>query len=514
MPDHRTHQSIAQRVDVDFQRRPDRLLRRRRTFLAAAGLISFAPLVYAILSGDETIYWSRPCSESHGAIEHNCQLCHIERFQGLMMQVEDPDYARSIEARTCRTCHEGREAADHSAQMVAADIVSCFECHREHRGQASLTRVPDGYCTACHADLQTADGELSFAKAIDSLNAHPEFALRRRAGDDALRPGPRHTAPALASLSEADGEWDWSDRTQLRFNHRLHLDADGIAAPTRDGSARLLVLECGDCHQPDAAGRYMRPINYEQHCQSCHPLHYGEELFRFDAQLDLGGPLPHESPRIVRDALRNRLLAWANAHPDQITGREATEPPRLPHKPPPAGLAARDKWEWVDQRIADIESIVYGKSSDVRFPRFMQGCTYCHVVEPDTSGAADGAGVPLEWTIAPPNIPDRWLPHSRFRHDRHDNLQLRGKRLECVDCHYRTPAAGWSAADGRNAASHDGPRRPGSIFESSATQDVLLPSIDTCRECHGRAESRAVISTARDDCVECHGYHHRPPAAE
>jgi hypothetical protein len=277
----------------------------------------------------------------------------------------------------------------------------------------------------------------------------------------------------------------------------------------------MVSLGCGDCHQPDADGGYMRPINYEQHCQNCHPLHYGEELFEFDSELHLGGPLPHEAPRIVRDAIRNRLMAWANAHPERITGGEPSALPRLPHKQAAEALRARDRWEWVDQRLAEVESVVYGKSSDVRFPRFMQGCTYCHFVEKESSGAGDGSGVPLEWTIAPPGIPARWLPHSRFRHDRHDNLQLRGRRLECIDCHYRsapeqqlTPATTAAGAPSQRGEVDTSSRRPGSIFESDATRDVLLPSIQTCRQCHGGSDRRVFAGTARSDCVECHDYHH------
>ncbi|HUG93851.1 MAG TPA: hypothetical protein VML55_23685 [Planctomycetaceae bacterium] len=513
MPDFRIHPSVAQRSDIDFQRRPDPVLRRRRGLMALAGLVSFAPLVYAILSGDETIYWSRPCSASHRLIQNDCRHCHIERFQGLMMMTEGTQYVRSLETRTCRVCHTAREATDHSPQMVSSEITSCFHCHREHQGRETLARVDDGHCTVCHGDLQSSDGPPSFMASIGSFDEHPEFAVRRSAGDDAARPGEQHKALRLADLTVNDGQWTWTDRAKLHFNHRLHLAADGIAAPAADGGPpRTVSLQCADCHQLAADGRYMQPIEYDRHCRDCHPLHYGEELFRFDAKLDLGGPLPHEHPRIVRDAIRSRLMAWATAHPERIAPADA-EPPRLPHKTPPPTLAARDKWEWVDRRLAEVEQVVFGKASDVRFPKFMQACTFCHVVEKDPSGAADGSGVPLEWTIAKPGIPERWLPHSRFRHDRHNSLELHGRRLDCAHCHYVTPpervlATIRGGAGGDAAGSPDPARRPGSVFESTLTSDVLMPSIETCRDCHGGSGRRTISGAARNDCVECHGYHH------
>jgi hypothetical protein len=259
----------------------------------------------------------------------------------------------------------------------------------------------------------------------------------------------------------------------------------------------------------------MRPINYERHCAQCHPLFFGEELFRFDARLDLGGPLPHDDPRIVRDALRNRLMAYAKAHPERVAPGDP-EPPRLPTKPPLPTQSARDRWEWVEQRLTEVEAVVFGKASDVRYPQFMQGCIYCHDVERDTAGAADGDGVLLEWTIAPPDVPARWFPHSRFRHDRHDSLEFRGRRLECTDCHYITPPERVlsASANSQEEAGTDGHRRPGSVFASDSTRDVLLPSIETCRDCHGGPDRRVFTGPARSECVECHVYHHATRSRE
>ena len=76
--------------------------------------------------------------------------------------------------------------------------------------------------------------------------------------------------------------------------------------------------------------------------------------------------------------------------------------------------------------------------------------------------------------------PDRWLVHGRFHHEKH-------RTLACVECH--------------EAAT------------SSKTSDVLLPTIATCRKCHGTSVA-TIGSSIAADCVVCHNYHAptHPPA--
>src|SRR5204863_7515432 len=75
----------------------------------------------------------------------------------------------------------------------------CATCHREHRGGASIARLADSHCTACHADVPTDDGQHRFAQSIDGFDtAHPEFGAWR--GGELRDPG------------------------TLKFNHKAHLD--------------------------------------------------------------------------------------------------------------------------------------------------------------------------------------------------------------------------------------------------------------------------------------------------
>ena len=55
------------------------------------------------------------------------------------------------------------------------------------------------------------------------------------------------------------------DPDTLKFNHALHLT--GTTIPKLPGGIKL---DCAFCHQPDAAGAFMRPVNFEKNCRVCH----------------------------------------------------------------------------------------------------------------------------------------------------------------------------------------------------------------------------------------------------
>jgi hypothetical protein len=112
--------------------------------------------------------------------------------------------------------------------------------------------------------------------------------------------------------------------------------------------------------------------------------------------------------------------------------------------------------------LTEAEGLLFAPKDDAA--RVGAGCAYCHEVTRQEQ----------QVKITPPAIPQRWLPHSRFRHEAH-------RQLGCVACHPQTP-------------------------ESTATADVLLPSIAVCHKCHQENH----VGTARADCVQCHDYHLHP----
>jgi hypothetical protein len=188
--------------------------------------------------------------------------------------------------------------------------------------------------------------------------------------------------------------------------------------------------------------------------------------------------VPHERAEIVRGFLTEFYTLRALDRPPDKPGADRpnlADNRRIPGRLP----LSRAQAEEVKEQIArgEEQAIQHMQS---QFQR-AGGCRYCHAVsEPP------GAG----WQIVPPNIPDRWLQHSRFRHDRH-------RMLACMSCH---------------ANLRDGT----SVLESRSTGDVLLPSLAVCRTCHSSIRSANTAGTpiapsggARTDCVECHIYHAR-----
>tara|TARA_B100000949_G_scaffold204280_1_gene193777 strand:- start:199 stop:516 length:318 start_codon:yes stop_codon:yes gene_type:complete len=75
------------------------------------------------------------------------------------------------------------------------------------------------------------------------------------------------------------------------------------------------------------------------------------------------------------------------------------------------------------------------------------------------------------WRIKKVKLAETWFEMSWFPHSQHEEVQ-------CTTCHKA------------NASKQAG--------------DVMIPGIDTCRNCHGGAEATARIPTT---CVDCHRFH-------
>lgn len=505
------YHKMAGRYRLKTWRLPFDVRRARQVRMWAIGLAAvFAGSAVGWLARGERMWWSHPASTAHTLIENNCAACHQDGFQHVKLSWRGPEYHRDLERRTCGTCHENYASDDHhKGLMQVADAGSCFTCHQEHQGRKQLAWVDDAHCTNCHGDLKSADGKEFFARSITSFDDHPEFALRRPAEDGLapLRPSAAHKplaiwnrgqlATALARVEEVDGKSKLVDRSRIRFNHAYHLKADGVPIPPTHpeyGKSKTKPLKCVNCHQADSDGRYMQAIRYEKHCQQCHLLVVSERFVDKSVKLPQDRYLPHESPQIIRGMLRERLLA-------SLEQESQPQSPRLPTKPLP--LTAADKWQQVDKMLEDLDATVMGSACGVMpkeqrdhlervrrghapFLGVETGCSHCHYIKRPERPLGHVFG-PLEFEIEPPQIPERWYPHSRFRHDKHD-------AMSCVSCHYLDAG------------------QPDSIGESQTARDILLPSVETCRQCHGD-KNRTAKGEARSACVECHGYHHPAPTA-
>jgi hypothetical protein len=101
--------------------------------------------------------------------------------------------------------------------------------------------------------------------------------------------------------------------------------------------------------------------------------------------------------------------------------------------------------------------------ADAQLLLWRKSCRECHRLS--YPGGAEALPA-----VAKAAITARWLPHANFDHEAHQMVQ-------CVSCHAKAN-------------------------DSRETSDILLPGIQTCRQCH-----HAGADAAETRCFECHAYH-------
>lgn len=274
-----------------------------------------------------------------------------------------------------------------------------------------------------------------------------------------------------------------ADEAAIRLNHTRHLDPEApgmqdlLQALQNDASAHVrtlpgsksLSLSCASCHQPDDTGRRMRPIRFDSHCAKCHE----DQLVRVPTIApdgsDDGVRVPHGQPERVVEQIERALATGAAFAESRFTPPEA-EGASAPSARSRRGGGA-SKSITVPTFASRDEALNWLGAERERFLKQAQtGCAYCHTAVSDSDPAR---GV---FHIEPPRIPDVWLTRAQFSHQSHE-------MLSCVQCH--------AAAE-----------------TSSATADVMLPGIASCRACH------TPRAGAPSHCTTCHIFHQPTPYLE
>ena len=98
------------------------------------------------------------------------------------------------------------------------------------------------------------------------------------------------------------------------------------------------------------------------------------------------------------------------------------------------------------------------------------GCYLCHNYSEKPTN--EQRGDETRYLITRPNVPAVWFTKARFDHGAHNNIS-------CESCHEH-------------------------VRKSTETSEVLLPGIETCRDCHVEGERPGYV---RSDCAQCHVYH-------
>ena len=479
-----TSRELAQRVEIDVQKRPNRFYRRTWWWSLWLSLFCLLWLWFEGARGNLAVYEGGDLATPHRIFENDCAKCHSEwTTLDRVVNFDFSSHVYSVDNNDCLACHPGTE--HHKNQFPANNDISCAYCHVDHVGDVDLKRSPDRVCTECHSALvvfgeddKSPRPSETFATAVTDFGSpggHPPFAFEKLIASGSAETGEvndQHKVYDLLSYVDGVG---WGDKAQISFNHSAHLkserDANGnlvygiIDFGDRDKQQRFTDLSeaCNVCHRMDAEGRYMLPMTYEQNCQSCHPLYYDNERFPNDV-------VPHEVPETVRGYLHNKYTQLAREQPARLS-----DAPRraIPGRKNQQKKRSGDQSQWLAEQIMNAEKVALSHERVFFGSEARGGCTYCHAIKNEDS--------PSDWSIVPPRIPSRWQPHAVFSHRSH-------QVLNCAECHT-------------------------GVFESSLTSDVILPGIELCRECHSPnpIQPTPALGTrfmgARSDCVECHIYH-------
>ena len=448
----RTTKKLAQRIDLNYFKRPTPFKRAKLLLSILVPALSFVWLAFHGFTRDSRVYSSGRMSAPHAVLEKQCSACHVSK---------PGEFSSAAADSACLSCHDG---PPHHENQIASAVPACATCHMEHRGRIQLTAASNQSCAECHAHLRVTKGKLHYAANIESLaDGHPEFAVLR---DGAKDPG------------------------TILLNHSIHMK------PIRQGpNGPIVQLQCSNCHRPaginvpwpyeDRAyslttpaylseirsvsfrdvlqtpkpptGREaMLPPKFATACAKCH-------LLTFDKQFDEG--VPHDETDVVHAFLVRKLQDYIAAHPTEV--RVAREPKRdLTGKPLPPEIRVLTPSQWVTERVADAEELLRRKT-----------CKQCHAYATPThrrripSAIADAphenSSLP---EIASARTTEKWFPHAKFDHDAH-------RGFNCLGCHEKA-------------------------LTSTETADILVPGIANCKTCHApgpdHAESR---------CFECHTYH-------
>ena len=362
-----------------------------------------------------------PVSASHKVFGAQCHTCHQVAF------VEVFDQA-------CLACHKDLHQHVASTQLVGSRAEHltqsrCAACHPDHKGERTSVRA-EQLCAVCHGDITKMAIPAGSGTVTDFGRDHPPFRFSLHDADrpDAVRRVPENSPELI-------------ERSNFKFSHQVHLDAQGVRAP-----AGRKVMKCGDCHTPNDDGWRIAPISWGKHCQSCHSLAFDPK--RTDRQV------PHGSVELAAATLQefySRMALGAGSE-------DAAASLNLPRRRPGAVLNYQER-----QHVLSIADAEARRAFDELFGK-REVCTTCHIAQ----RIAKEPG----WAIAPVRFTQVWMPRAQFSHAAHASTQ-------CTGCH----AAG----------------------DSKKAEDVAMPGIDDCRECH--VGSRPVLGKVTSDCATCHRFH-------
>jgi hypothetical protein len=392
----RTTKKLAQRIDLNYFKRPTPFKRARLALSLLAPALALVWIAWHTFANDHRVFSSGRMSAAHAVLEQQCAVCHVQKAGAFSAKAADS---------ACLSCHDG--PVHHASQVKTLE---CAVCHTEHRGRVNISAASNQSCAECHSNLKFNSGALRYESHIRSIeDGHPQFT--------ALRDGQR-------------------DPGTIKLDHALHMK------PIRRGpNGPIAQLDCGDCHRPvavqaawsysdvnyaaavnsysnaaelvapvgatlkprrAATGReFMAPVKFATACAFCH-------LLTFDKRFDDG--VPHDKTEVVHTFLVKKFQSYVAIHPGEV--RVTRDPNRdLTGKPMPPEVRVLSPAQWVTERTAEAETLLWRKT-----------CKQCHTLR-----NLEGNSLPV---VASSNTTIRWMPHAKFDHDAH-------RGFTCQGCHQK-----------------------------------------------------------------------------
>lgn len=341
----------------------------------------------------------------------------------------------------CLSCHG---MTDHSEFLKSHKSVEgrCATCHMEHNGDSGVILKDPNLCLSCHADIKKTNPD-SKHPDVPSFEKHPEFSVSVQPAT----PGGSYTRVQLSDAANL------KDNSNIKLNHKLHLQ------PIR-GKEGIVELQCRDCHNASNDLKSINKISFDKHCRTCHSLEFDDRL--------KGKEVPHADPDVVYKFLYAEYAKLMLRSDDSPQAQQSFNQRFKPGQALPsvqAAPATNDdfKQSFVEKESRNSERQLFTKTA----------CFLCHRMlekPPSDKGVNDNALSKFE--VIKPVIPTDWMPAADFNHGSHEEIR-------CDGCHK-------------------------GVYESTKTNQVLLPKVGDCRTCHIDTAKHGLV---KSDCISCHSYH-------
>jgi hypothetical protein len=356
---------------------------------------------------------------------------------------------QKVENKACVNCHSGIEnhlSDEHGGTELNGQ--DCAYCHKEHQGENNIIRQDEASCIECHQNIKHIDADSKLANVGDFGEAHPNFKVSLLVAASNPQQQSLKEEVVWSQIRRDINSADLKEKNNLKFSHKEHLNTAGIENET--GAKE--IMQCSACHQPQLDGGIMKPIAMEQHCSRCHRMEF-----------DPNNPnrqIPHGEPNLViltlKEYYSRQLLEGLTDATNRTQGKRQIRRPGSSPKKTKKQSQKEYALEWAMQQTTEIAADLIERKA----------CVSCHQVTVDNDQP-----LAKRWTIKPVKIISQWYPKSRFSHRRHETMQ-------CIDCH--------------------------DASESETSENILMPDINNCRDCHSSNNDDSKVSST---CVLCHGFH-------